>query len=107
MKPKECCSNKRCKHNQYTGRDRFLKQGINGNLYAAFSAHKSITQCKRMRRQACRSNSKTLLKKALQSDNFCDKVLVIDMGIKDSTNMPFAARRKPITAPKQKATTEA
>jgi len=29
------------------------------------------------------------------------------MGIKDSTNMPFAARRKPITAPTQKATTEA
>jgi hypothetical protein len=29
------------------------------------------------------------------------------MGIKDSNNQPFAARRKPITAPEQKAMTEA
>jgi hypothetical protein len=39
-----------------------------------------------------------------KSDTFCGtgRVLVIDMGIKDSTNMPFAAKRKPITEPEGK-----
>ncbi|KEH43101.1 hypothetical protein MTR_1g083987 [Medicago truncatula] len=40
------------------------------------------------------------------SDNICHTVQVIDMGIKDSNNRPFAARRKPFTAPERKATAE-